>query len=1604
MNQSAVYFKKSSINKNLGISLISKGKKLKPKRSKDSSKILEDKYKNIIEDEKILNKAHKNVIRVINTILGNIEEEKINGKTKITNINSRTQTKRGSNATFKNKKLMVCPSPKSVKPSKKGYKRIDSKDSNNCSNISKNSLKNKSSFISINSNKKADIPVITIIKAEGDDNKSKRSLDKSYKIIKLENLNGSNMSKNRKFCNNSQLKSPSKKLDLKKPISHYNSCNVLSNEILTRLSIKNISSNKNSILYNEEDNSISISSSSFTPLNAKKRVRKSISKKEKSLKLSGKNLFKQKSSSKSVNKGNKSITKRKKSTIQPLSILGLNDDKIQKKLYEYENNELTDIINKLPESKLCKEKNNEFKKRRSVIFTKELKDIIELNHDVDTLISHFQKCSREKNYRCLLFKGTVYDSLNDDEETEEEIDDYYCYFEPDSTLLYILDFITFISTLIVLIYLPYYLAKSLYFCYNIFDINTFIFYLIDFNYIIDLIISFYRSYYDFDEYLVKDNIYICIHYFKTWFILDLICAIPIYTILKSLENKCLGQNIYIDKRLNNNGIHSHYYNSNSNNIHYLFLLIKSIKTFKLFNNNITIRKIGQILYGSDFLSDWGNVLLYSFFLISFLNFGSCLFIFIGRNSVNNWIFLNTLDTNEFYHIYIGAIYYIIETVTTVGYGDLIGNNFKEIGLQIIMLIVGTCIYSWLVSSISNYIQKMNERNTKYGKKLEILEEIKLNNPHLNHKLYDKILRLIHYRKYHEDETEKNIVLNSLPNSLKNLLIIEMYKKFINDFVFFKGIDNREFIVQVISKLKPIIGIKGDTLVKEGEYIDEIIFIKEGILSLEIRLDLNYPEESIEQFMAQNGYIASKKEEVNNNKRNSNKFLFNKSNKHVKNAFGLFYYDLIRQKTRKYISSKTINEYYKDTIDTDDSFELDQNIKAIKILDIRKNEHFGDVLMFLNKKSPLFVRVRSNKADLLLLKKLDALKISNNYPSIWKKIIRKPLSNSKLIQNLTLKMLATFCNYYGIKTNIFKKLNRNKEFPSYYLKPILNIDKPNSKTKKKSKVNSLIDMKKTKESDELSSDLIDENQKEKNDIIYKDNKTFSYGLDNSKKDNLLINEINATIKTTKTTKNNSSSLLYRNINENIIKNNTLIKKSLSSDKNKKKLKLLINDNENNNDNINITQSFSFKNKNNVNNSDIIKDENTLYSNKKYKPTLFQKASSNISNNEIPLNSIKENTIQNNFKEKNMKFKDLDINDEIYPGEDFTINTYESENSHNFKYTKKKDYANIISDKVYINNFNIIKSPIFETYYNNNYNLQNLDKNEKKIFNNLEISSTTSTLEINSTYENLNSITNNRYASNGELQKKTKIFLIEECNLTNKKSIYKRKSSNMNTIKRKSKKKSPIDYKMSSDIYERDSFIRNNIQKTRSSSSIKNLFNSQKQKYIENSNTNTNTNKFNKERLGHKFDDKKMSSSISLGFKYNLHDMDNSHNIIGKKNISQLNIDKKIILEENQDANISQTSFVENKTLDINDKNDNKKNKKRKEMDIISFNIQKSSQNLNEPEVFYADLFSQLIIKDKGKSRLHSSSKKWKNDDSYLIGNDIHEIEEEKSKNSFTDIIK
>ena len=71
------------------------------------------------------------------------------------------------------------------------------------------------------------------------------------------------------------------------------------------------------------------------------------------------------------------------------------------------------------------------------------------------------------------------------------------------------------------------------------------------------------------------------------------------------------------------------------------------------------------------------------------------------------------------------------TLTTVGYGDISCTNSYELVYGSFILIVGTCAYSWILTYISNYIKKNNEKFIDFEEKMKVLSEIKLEYPNIN---------------------------------------------------------------------------------------------------------------------------------------------------------------------------------------------------------------------------------------------------------------------------------------------------------------------------------------------------------------------------------------------------------------------------------------------------------------------------------------------------------------------------------------------------------------------------------------------------------------------------------------------------------------------------------------------------------------------------------------------------------------------------------------------------------------------------------------------------------------------------------------------------------
>ena len=111
-------------------------------------------------------------------------------------------------------------------------------------------------------------------------------------------------------------------------------------------------------------------------------------------------------------------------------------------------------------------------------------------------------------------------------------------------------------------------------------------------------------------------------------------------------------------------------------------------------------------------------------------------------------------------------------------------------------------------------------------------------------------------------------------------------------------------------------------------------------------------------------------------------------------------NISNQKLTELINHNTLTPMYQPELNK--PIIYNKNKKEIKIIDLRRNEHFGDILMILNEKSPVAVKVKSKKAELFFLQKTEATEISNRYSNIWKRIVKRSLHNMKQIKYLIRK--------------------------------------------------------------------------------------------------------------------------------------------------------------------------------------------------------------------------------------------------------------------------------------------------------------------------------------------------------------------------------------------------------------------------------------------------------------------------------------------------------------------------------------------------------------------------------------------------------------------------
>ena len=633
------------------------------------------------------------------------------------------------------------------------------------------------------------------------------------------------------------------------------------------------------------------------------------------------------------------------------------------------------------------------------------------NHIKNNLLKEYKDQLRmEKKYRKIIITNNLSDSMEEESAEEDENTGLKIYISSESTFILIFDIIMIFFSFYLLLFIPlcraerknyYNEEKKIYELFNMIS---------EILFILDLFISFFRTYYNFEYKKITDTNKIIKHYLTEDFLMDLLEAFPSFIISKKLCYKNVGINAEL---------------TGFEITMTIFQIVKTMKIWKVLDSrkNRAIEIFHEKISEQFFWEKFFNIFVFLFKILSFLHILICIHIFLGWQSYPNWMTHVNIIDEELITKYICSFYFIIETMTTVGYGDIVCISPIERFFQLILLSIGIVSYSFIITKFGNYVMKQSNEEIELEKKINQLEQIRIQYPLIPYKLYMKIHDYFKKKslKNNNNSEMKNLVIN-LPDKLRNDLILVIFRNVIDHFFVFKGCNNTDFITQMCTAFILTTVGKETILIQESKKVENIIFVKDGRLILEAKINLSNPSKSYEKYFRENfnGINVKAYQKLKNSvsAMNSGFELKQMDNSNCNNYLNLLEEKIkdknkIEKKGNSFFDVTRGSVSFQADIESDEDEEKadfakeGRNYQYLKILDIRKNEHFGDVYMFLDKPAPLTLKVKSKIAQIFILRKKDAMNINNIHHNIMNRIRQKSFKNLISIKNKTIQILKKY---------------------------------------------------------------------------------------------------------------------------------------------------------------------------------------------------------------------------------------------------------------------------------------------------------------------------------------------------------------------------------------------------------------------------------------------------------------------------------------------------------------------------------------------------------------------------------------------------------------------
>ncbi|KAL6073646.1 hypothetical protein STEG23_023532 [Scotinomys teguina] len=339
--------------------------------------------------------------------------------------------------------------------------------------------------------------------------------------------------------------------------------------------------------------------------------------------------------------------------------------------------------------------------------------------------------------------------------------------------------------------------------------------IVDIMFVVDIVINFRTTYVNTNDEVVSHPRRIAVHYFKGWFLIDMVAAIPFDLLI---------------------------FRTGSDETTTLIGLLKTARLLRLVR---VARKL-------DRYSEYGAAVLFllmcTFALIA--HWLACIWYAIGNverpylEPKIGWLDSLGAQLGKHYNgsdpasgpsvqdKYVTALYFTFSSLTSVGFGNVSPNTNSEKVFSICVMLIGSLMYASIFGNVSAIIQRLYSGTARYHTQmLRVKEFIRFHQ--IPNPLRQRLEEYFQHAWSYTNGIDMNAVLKGFPECLQADICLHLHRALLQHCPAFHGA-SKGCLRALAVKFKTTHAPPGDTLVHLGDVLSTLYFISRG--SIEILRD------------------------------------------------------------------------------------------------------------------------------------------------------------------------------------------------------------------------------------------------------------------------------------------------------------------------------------------------------------------------------------------------------------------------------------------------------------------------------------------------------------------------------------------------------------------------------------------------------------------------------------------------------------------------------------------------------------------------------------------------------------------------------------------------